>query len=117
LTGEIRIKELFEKGEFFLSYPFRVGFVVAPESDVPARVVISVPKKRFKKAVDRNRIKRLIRESYRQNKKLLYELLQEKGLSIHLAVSYVSSDKLTYDIIQKKWIETIGKLGKNLNRL
>jgi len=114
LTGEIRIKGLFEKGEFLLSYPFRIGYVVAPQSDVPVKVVISVPKKRFKHAVDRNRIKRLIRESYRLNKKSLYEILKEKGYAIHLAVSYISSDKLTYDVIQKKWIETIGKLGKNL---
>ena len=87
LTGEIRIKELFEKGEFLLSYPFRVGYVVAPKSDVPVKVVISVPKKRFKRAVNRNRIKRLIRESYRLNKKSLYELLGEKGYAIYLAVS------------------------------
>ena len=114
LTGEIRIKELFEKGEFLLSYPFRVGYVVVSESDVPVKVVISVPKKRFKHAIDRNRIKRLIRESYRLNKKSLYEILEEKGYAIHLAVSYISSDKLPYDVIQKKWVETIGKLGKNL---
>ena len=114
LTGEIRIKELFEKGDFLLSYPFRIGFVVVPESDVPAKVVISVPKKRFKHAVDRNRLKRLIRESYRLNKKSLYEILEEKGYAVHLAVSYISSEKLAFDVIQKKWIETIGKLAKNL---
>ena len=114
LTGEIRIKELFEKGSFLLSYPFRIGFLIAAESDVPAKVVISVPKKRFKKAHDRNYIKRLIRESYRLNKALLYELLNKKNCAVHLAVSYISSDKLSHEIIQKKWIKTIDELAKKL---
>jgi ribonuclease P protein component len=114
LIGEVRIKELFEEGEFLLSYPFRIGYKIVSESDVPIKVLISVPKKRFKHAVDRNHIKRLIREAYRLNKEFLYDMLREKKYSIHLAINYISSDKLVYSMIQKKWLETIDKLAKSL---
>ncbi len=114
LTGEIRIKNLFEKGNFMLSYPFRVGYMTVPKTDIPAKILISAPKKRFKHAVDRNRIKRMIRETYRLNKQALYDVLIEKDYSILLSVNYISSDKLSYDIIEKKWMETLHKLSKNL---
>jgi ribonuclease P protein component len=76
---------LFEKGASFVVYPLRVVYVEKqPVSGAEAAVLISVPKKKFKRAVKRNRIKRLIREAYRLNKHLLLESLRakEKGLLI-----------------------------------
>jgi ribonuclease P protein component len=114
LCGEIRIDELFRKGEFFLSYPFRIGFLPVPKTVVPVRVLISVPKKKFKHAVDRNRIKRLTRENYRLKKYLLYDILQEKDYSLYLAVNYIADEILSFDKMEKKWAEAIQKIEKNL---
>jgi ribonuclease P protein component len=103
LCGEKRITRLFTEGKAFIAYPLRVIFLVEPKKDAePASVMVSVPKKRFKKAVKRVRIKRLMREAYRLNKHPLIEKLNEKGMQIHVAFNYVSDDELDFATIEKK---------------
>ena len=61
-------------------YPLRAVYMrkVRARDDAPVQVLVSVPKKHFKHAVDRNRIKRQVREAFRQHKQLLYEALAEQ---------------------------------------
>jgi ribonuclease P protein component len=69
LNKEIWIQELFTRGSSFHLYPFKVLFLPHPDEKYPVtQILISVPKRNFKKAVDRNTIKRRIREAYRLNK-------------------------------------------------
>lgn len=66
------IGTLFKEGKSFYKFPFKVVYLKLEEAQAyPAKVLISVSKHNFKRAVDRNRIKRLIREAYRKNKHLL----------------------------------------------
>jgi len=103
LCGEKRITRLYTQGDAFIAYPLRVVFMIEPKKDdEPASVLVSVPKKRFKRAVKRNRLKRLIREAYRLNNQLMIERLEEKQLQIHIAFNYVSDDELDYATIEKK---------------
>ena len=111
LCGEKRITRLYTQGDAFIAYPVRVVFLIEPKSDIePANVLISVPKKRFKRAVKRNRLKRLIREAYRLNKHQLIEKLKEKQLQIHIAFNYVSDDELDFVSIEKKIKLSLQKL-------
>ena len=83
LSKEKNIQELFGKGSSFYLYPFKVFFMKNPDPAYPVhQVLISVSKKNFKKAVDRNLIKRRIREAYRLNKNQLSE--QNKLLIAYL---------------------------------
>lgn len=66
LCSKSEIEELFTKGSHFYLYPFKVVYELRQEHGV--KVLFSVPKRNFKRAVDRNRIKRLMREGYRLNK-------------------------------------------------
>ena len=87
LCGEIRIGRLFAEGEAFIAYPLRVVYKFSEErEDSGVKILISVPKKKIKKAVHRNRIKRQIREAYRLNKAVLLEscLNNDKSLKIEI---------------------------------
>ena len=111
LCGEKRITRLFTQGDAFIAYPLRVVYLIEPKKDVePASVMVSVPKKRFKRAVKRNRLKRLMRESYRLNKHELIEILNEKQLQIHVAFNYVSDDVLDFAAVEKKMKIAIQRL-------
>ena len=103
LCGDKRISRLFTQGDAFIAYPLRVVYLIEPKKDAEAAsVLVSVPKKRFKRAVKRNRLKRLIREAYRLNKQLIAEKLDEKQMQIHIAFNYVSDEELDFVTINKK---------------
>jgi len=103
LCGDKRITKLFTRGDAFIAYPLRVVYLIEPRNDMAAAsIMVSVPKKRFKRAVKRNRLKRLMRESYRLNKQELIEALDDKQLQIHVAFNYVSEDVLDFGAVEKK---------------
>ena len=103
LCGEIRINKLFSNGKAFIVYPLRVVYSVEQNStDVPVKVLVSVPKKRFKRAVKRNRLKRLMREASRLYKSILTEKCIEKIFAVQVAFNYVSDDEMDFKAIQSK---------------
>lgn len=81
MTSNLLIEALFDNGssQSVSAFPLRAVYqaIDRREGHGPAQILISVPKKRFKHAVDRNRVKRQIREAYRQHKQLLWEGMAE----------------------------------------
>ncbi len=115
LCGEKRINRLFTQGDAFIAYPLRVVYLIESKSDSEAAsILVSVPKKRFKRAVKRNRLKRLMREAYRLNKQDLTEKLNEKELQIHIAFNYVSDEEMDFATLEKKMKLTLLKLTEKV---
>lgn len=75
LKSQKAIARLFREGQAFHLFPFRWVWVEAGDAPHPVQVAVSVSKRKFKRAVDRNRIKRLVREAWRLNKAGFYEKL------------------------------------------
>lgn len=113
LCSKVLIDKLVETGSSFNSFPFRVTWKKVDEGTSPVQVLISVPKRVYKRAVDRNLLKRLIREAYRKNKMELYRALENK--KIHLMLIYTSKTIIEYTEMEEKIINVLKRLSKEIN--
>ncbi len=113
LSSKAAIDKLFETGNSFHSAPFKIYWMETIESKSPAQIVISVPKRLFKKSVDRNRLKRLIREGYRKNKNLFYEKLENK--KVLLMFIFSSTTMIEYKEMEEKIIIALQRLSKSIH--
>jgi ribonuclease P protein component len=115
LCNKKLIDKLFSRGKSFFHYPFKVIFYQVDATDkysgsYPAKVLVSVSKRNFKKAVDRNRIKRLIREGYRKNKTLLYEGLGKNAVKLAIGIIFTGKAMPSAREVEKKIIQAIHRL-------
>lgn len=102
LTGEKRIEKLFAQGQSFMSYPFRVVYLEKePDRSSPFAVLISIPKKRIKSAVGRNKMKRLAREAYRLNKNQHIDAVSFGNRYCDVAFVYVAEKLCDYASVEK----------------
>ena len=78
VSGQKMVETLFKGGgsRSMSYYPIRVVYCLTQRGEAPVRILVSVPKKCFKRAVKRNRVKRQLREAYRKNKHLLTERME-----------------------------------------
>ena len=106
LKSRKTIDLLFEKGRSVSKYPLRLVYVELSE-DQQHKFGVSVSKKYFKKAVDRNYFKRVLRETYRLNKYLLTTSLEKPYAFMFF---YQTADRLSYDEINTKTVQLFEKI-------
>jgi ribonuclease P protein component len=115
LCSQKAIKQLFEVKKAVKQYPFVLHY--AP-MELPTskkfQVVISAPKRIFRKAHDRNRIKRLSREVFRKNKLLLESKLETKEQQLALFLIYTSNEEMEYTVLLRKMESLLQKLNNEL---
>ncbi|MCH7409071.1 ribonuclease P protein component [Belliella sp. DSM 111904] len=110
LHSQKAIKELFDKGSSFFLYPLKVLYIQRNISESETiQVLFSVSKRKIKKAVNRNLIKRRLKETYRLNKGLLEAQADSK---MHIALIYVSSEIIEFDKIESTVIKVLTKLNE-----
>ena len=106
LSGEKAIQELFQKGSSFYLYPLRILWMTQPHQDASThKILVTVPSKNFKRAVDRNKIKRRMREGYRLNQ---HQLVTDKKWFI--AYIYTAKEILSSEEIHKKIVQSFSKI-------
>ncbi len=116
LCSQKVIDELFSSGRSFIKYPLRVIFMTQEEQpDVPVSVLVSVSKRRFKRAYKRNLLKRRIREAYRLNKHILFPMLEKSSVKIVVAFIYLPIEIMPFSEIEKAMIDTLESLKKKLS--
>lgn len=112
LCSKILIDRLIETGKSFNHSPYRITWLPIAESSAPIKVVISVPKRSFKKAVDRNRLKRQTREIYRKQKQKVYDTLGEKKILV--LIVYTAKTKIEFKELEIKLIEAMDRLSNTV---
>lgn len=112
ICKENDIQSLFEQGTGFSCYPYRVVYRFRPVGDKPVtcRLLLSVSKKRFHHAFKRNRVKRLIRESWRKNKATLYEMCMLHTISLDVALIYNATVIHSYEEMYHKTAKAVKEL-------
>lgn len=107
LKSKNTIDLLFSEGKSVSKYPLRLVYLAGDFGEnLPIKMGVSVSKKHFKKAVDRNYFKRLLRETYRLNKNIL---LQNADQPYAYMLLYQSKDRLSYEEINAKTIQLFEK--------
>jgi ribonuclease P protein component len=118
LRSKKQIDLLFRSGRSIQVSPLRVIWTMDAQTGAsPARMMVSVSKRNFPRAVDRNRIKRRIREAYRLQKHTLYEILSGMDRQCLIAIIFAGKEIAGSGEIRDKITLAIQRLKKELNRL
>jgi len=112
LKSRKQIEKLFLNGKNFSVFPLRVTYQFVPSDETVIQVGVTAGKKYFKKAVDRNRIKRLIREAYRLQKNNLIDLLKHKQLNGFLFFVYTDKTVTSFSIVKEAMSKCLKRLEK-----
>lgn len=117
LNSKILIEKLFSGGSKSLpAFPLRIVYMpIEEEEDYPTlSILISVPKKKFKRAVKRNRVKRQIREAYRKNKFILKDILDKENKKAAIAFIWLGNELYESSDIENKVVKLLQLTAEKL---
>lgn len=113
MCSHTAINLMFAKGKSVMCYPLRAVYRVdEARPEAPARFMITIPKKKIRKAVGRVLLRRRTREAYRLNRSLLVPALSEAGKSVDVAFVYLSKSPADYAVIEEKMKTILEKIKK-----
>ena len=112
LKSRKTIDEVFNKGNNFSIYPFKIWHLPV-QHETTLQAGFGVSSRQFKKAVDRNKVKRLMREAYRLQKNELQLQLQKEKKQLRLFILYIGKELPDYEICFKKFTAILKRLGKS----
>lgn len=115
-----KIEELYQSGLLIKAYPLRVMYLteaIDPEAEPTEafQVLFSAPKRRFKRAHDRNYIKRLMREVLRKNKMPLIAALHQNNKKMLFSLTFVANERPNYQLLEQKLCKALDQLIKEIN--
>lgn len=112
LKSKKQIAQLFEEGKALTEFPLKLIYLESSEQPCKIQTGVTVPKKNFKSAVARNRIKRLLRESYRLNKAIVFNNTQGEFAFLFL---YLGKEIPTFKEVQGKIVSLLKKFNDRVH--
>jgi len=115
LCNKRHIFLLQKEAQVFFQYPFTVKWMEVPSTaDSSVRMLTAVPKRNFKKAVDRNAIKRLIKEAYRLNKEIVVNSAGEHNKNIIMMLLYSGKKIVVFKEVETKIVLILQQIADSL---
>ncbi len=113
LCSRTAIEQLFGEGRSLMAFPLRAAYRLRPRGEKPVQFLISIPKKRIRKAVGRVTLRRRVRESYRLNRRqLLQPELDNHGLGVDIAFVYLDTSLAPYSVINEKMTSLLQRIAQ-----
>lgn len=118
LKSRKAIEQLFKRGQSFGQFPLRVVWMELdyPSGESPVRFALTVPKKKFKRASDRNRIRRLIRETYRLEKTAFYNSLPADLQQLGMMIIYTGREMPEHETVRTAMNQLLHRLSKKCRK-
>lgn len=120
------IEALYSDGHRLMAFPYSVQWRFVPDGEAGGtrghlpqprcQVLIVAPKRKFRHAVDRNRVKRLTRECWRMRKHIVSQRLEEQGAHISLALVYVHNEILGHEQLGRKMDKLLDALAADIDK-
>lgn len=119
LKSKSIIERLYSSGASVTAFPLRAVFIELPAESpfTTASILISVAKRRFRHAVDRNLVKRRIREAYRLNKQPFIAALDEQQKKLAVAIIYIDTKHNSTEFLKKKMSKLLSSIIEKNNKL
>ena len=115
LKSRKALEQLFTNGKSFSVFPVKVFYMPMTEAlDHPVKVGVGVSARNFKKATDRNRIKRLLRECYRLNKLSLNTMIETQQKQVAVFFLYIGKELPEYILLTEKMQAALKRLEENI---
>lgn len=110
LKSRKTLDEIFSVGKSFSVFPLKLFYLLPAADAKPVKAGVGVSARNFPKAVDRNRIKRLLRETYRLQKTSLHNSLVQKQKSVAVFLLYTGKEMPDYQLLDEKMKTVLTKL-------
>lgn len=116
LCSRTAINNIFVRGKSVICYPLRAAFSIAADTGTPVQFLVSIPKKKIRKAVNRVLLRRRVREAYRLNRSELVSHIKAKGCSLKVAFLYLSDEIADYAVIDAKMQALMKKINEAVDK-
>ena len=112
LCSRTAVNLLFDEGKSLMAFPLRAAYRLRPQGEHPMQFLISIPKKRIRRAVQRVTLRRRVREAYRLSRRdLLQPALTESGWGVDIAFVYLDTTPAPYSVIQEKMTSLLQRIA------
>lgn len=112
LCSRTAVNRLFEEGYSLMAFPLRAAYRVRPRGEHPVQFLISIPKKRIRRAVHRVTLRRRIREAYRLTRRqLLLAPLADANCGVDIAFVYLDKTEAPYAVIHEKMTTLLTRIA------
>ena len=112
LRSRTAVERLFGEGKSLMAFPLRAVYRLRPQGEAPVQFLITIPKKRIRKAVMRVTLRRRTREAYRLNRNELMAPLQQLGIGVDIAFVYLDSNPAPYSVINEKVVSLLTRIAQ-----